>query len=184
MSLTFLVSSRSADLRITGDVTISGSCKVTLSGNVWITGRFEISNSGQLIVANTLGTTMPDVMVDGPSARLNNSAMIVSNANDTGVRLLNYWSTASCSPGCPNVTGTDLYNSRDDETISLNNSATAPESIFYARWTGVRLNNSGGVGALVGQTVNLSNSATVTFGTSVTTADTKFWVLDGYRRSN
>lgn len=172
-----------ANLKITGDVTISGSCKVTVSGNVWITGKLDLSNSGQLIVSNSLNTTIPDIMVDGVSAKLTNSAMFVSNTSGTGVRLITYWSRAGCSPGCASVTGTDLYSSRNDETISLANSASAPESIFYAKWTRVSLNNTGGVGALIGQTVNMSNSATVTFGSSVETEGTTFWVVDGYRRS-
>jgi hypothetical protein len=172
-----------ANIRIVGDVSISGSCKVTIMGNVWITGKLSMSNSAQLIVSNTLGTIMPDLMVDGVSAQLSNSAMIVSNSSSTGVRLITYWSRASCSPDCADVTGPSLYNSRNDETISLSNSSSATESILYSKWTRVSLNNTGGVGALIGQTVNLSNSATVTFGSSVSTGGTKFWVIDGYRRS-
>lgn len=172
-----------ANLKITGDVTISGSCKVTINGNVWITGKLEASNSSQIIVSNTLGTVMPDVMVDGVTAKFSNSAAIVSNTDKTGIRLLTYWSRATCSPGCASVTGTDLYNSRNDETISLDNSSSGPESIFYARWTRVTLKNSGAIGALIGQTVNMSNSAAVTFGSATTGAGTTFWVIDGYRRA-
>jgi hypothetical protein len=171
-----------ANLKITGDVNISGSCKVTLSGNVWITGKLDLGNSAQLIVNNSLGSTMPDIMVDGPTAKLNNSSAIISNSSSTGVRLVTYWSRASCSPDCANVTGTDLYSSRNDETISLGNSSSASESILYAKWTRVGLNNSGGVGALIGQTVSLSNSATITFGSEVSTGGSSFWVVDGYRR--
>lgn len=172
-----------ANLKITGDVTISGSCKVTIEGNVWITGKLDLSNSAQLIISNSLTTTMPDIMIDGTSAKLSNSSMIVSNSSSTGARLITYWSRASCSPDCTSVTGTDLYNTRNDQTISLVNSSSAPESILYAKWSRVSLNNSGGVGALIGQTVNLTNSATVTFGTATSTSGSTFWVVDGYRRA-
>ena len=171
-----------ANVKITGNVTISKSCKVTINGDVWITGTLDMTNSGQIIVANSLNTTQPTVMVDGTSAKLSNSSALISNTSATGLRLITYWSRASCSPDCADVTGTDLYNSRNDETISLDNSASATESIFYARWTRVALKNSGGIGALIGQTVHLSNTATVTFGSSVGTGTT-YWVLDGYRRS-
>lgn len=171
-----------ANLKIVGDVSISGSCQVTILGNVWITGKLELSNSAQLIVSNDVGTTMPDIMVDGTVVKLTNSATIRSNTSNTGVRVVTYWSRASCSPDCAGVTGTDLYNSRNDETISLSNSSSAPESVLYAKWTRVSLSNTGGVGALIGQTVNMSNSATITFGSAAATSSTTFWVVDGYRR--
>ncbi len=171
-----------ANVKITGNVTVSKSCKVTINGDVWITGKLDMTNSAQMIVATSLGTTIPNVMVDGLSAKFSNSVSLVSNSSQTGMKIITYWSRASCSPDCTDVTGTDLYNSRNDETISLDNSASATESIFYARWTRVALKNSGGIGALVGQTVQLSNTATVTFGSSIGTGTT-FWILDGYRRS-
>lgn len=172
-----------ANVKITGNVIIEKTCKVTLNGNAWITGTLTMSNSGQIIVSNALGATMPDVMVDGTSTKLSNSSALVSNSTGTGLRLISYWSRAACSPDCTDVTGADLYNSRNDETISLDNSASAPESIFYARWTRVALKNSGGIGALIGQTVHLSNTATVTFGSSVSIGGATYWVLNGYYRS-
>lgn len=176
------VKSWPANYKITGDVTISGSCQVTITGNVWITGTLMLSNSAQIRVSDGLSTTMPDVMVDGAIARLRNSSALVSNSSGMGLRLLTYWSRATCSPDCADVTGADLYNTRGDETIVLDNIASAPESILYAKWSRVSLKNSGGVGALVGQTINMSNSATVTFGSSTNVGGTTFWVIDGYRR--
>ncbi len=171
-----------ANVKIEGDVLLGKDCKVAVNGNVWITGKLELINSAQLITSNTLGSTMPDIMVDGTHATLANGAALVSNTNNTGMRLVTYWSRAACSPDCTNVTGIDLYNSRADETITVSNTASAPQSTFYARWTQVNINNSGGIGALIGQTVRLSNSATITFGSSAGVGAT-FWVIDGYRRS-
>lgn len=176
------VKSWPANVKITGDVTIGKNCKVTLNGNVWITGKLTLMNTGQLIVGDTLTTTMPDVMIDGTNVSLLNSSSLVGNTSGTGMRVLTYHSLATCSPDCTSVTGSDLYNSRNVETITMSNTASAPESIFYARWTQVNISNSGGVGALIGQTVKLSNSATITFGSAAATGST-FWVLDGYRRT-
>lgn len=173
----------SANLKITGDVTISNSCKVTVSGNVWITGKLEIKNSSEMIVSNTLGTTRPVVMVDGDTAKFNNSSILRSNSSSTGFQVINYKSDASCSPDCADVTGSDLFNSQADTTIELDNSASGPNTIFYSKWTKVLVKNSGQIGALVGQTVELSNSGTITFGTSTGTG-TSYWILDGYRRGN
>ncbi len=170
-----------ANLKITGDVTISNSCKVTVSGNVWITGKLEIKNSAEIIVSNALGTTQPVVMIDGASAEFSNSSVLRSNASSTGFKIITYRSNASCSPDCADVTGTDLYNSQSNTTIQLDNSASGPNTIFYSRWTKVLVKNSGQIGALVGQTVELSNSGTITFGSSTGTG-TVFWVIDSYRR--
>lgn len=172
-----------ANTRITGDVNVSNNCIVAVQGDVWITGNFNVSNSAQVRVADSLGSTRPNIMVDGSSgANFSNSSRLVSNASNTGFQIIAYWSRAGCSPDCTDVTGTDLYNSRNDVRINLSNSAEGAHTIFYARWTRVNVNNSGAIGALVGQTVQLSNSGTITFGTSVEGGGTSYWVIDGYRR--
>lgn len=171
-----------ANLKITGNVSIGNTCKVTVLGDVWITGTLSVSNSAELIVSDSLSTP-PVVMIDGSSGlSAVNGALLKSNAASVGFRVVTYASAASCSPGCASVTGTDLYNSRNQTTISLDNSAAAPNTEFFARWTRVLINNSGNIGALVGQTVELRNSATITFGTSVTGSGISAWVIDSYKR--
>jgi len=173
-----------ANTKITGNVTVQNSCTVTVNGDVWITGSLDIKNSGRLIVSNALGTTRANVMIDGSGvSQFQNSATIVSNSSNTGLQFIAYWSAASCSPDCSDVTGVDLYNSRGTNTLILKNSASGPQSIFYARWSKVEVENSGNIGALVGQTVDLKNSGTITFGTSVTGGTSTTWIIDGYRRS-
>lgn len=172
-----------ANTKITGDVTISNSCVVTVLGDVWITGEFEMKNSTRMIVDNSLGATRPTIMVDSADgAEFSNSSKLVSNSSSTGFQVISYYSRASCSPNCANVTGTDLYNSRNDITVKLDNSAEGPNSVFYAKWTRVQIANSGQIGALVGQTVELKNSSTITFGTSIGTGTT-YWIIDGYQRN-
>lgn len=171
-----------ANTKINGDVNLSNSCQVTVEGDVWITGNFNMSNSTQIRVADSLGGTRPNIMIDGSNGvTFSNSSTLVSNSSDTGFQVITYWSDTTCTPDCTDVTGQDLYDSRDRTTISLSNNAEGPHTIFYARWSRVLVNNSGQIGALVGQTVRMSNSATITFGTSVGTSTT-YWVIDGYRR--
>lgn len=172
-----------ANTKITGDVNVQNNCVVTIQGDVWITGKFNIKNSGRIVVSNALGSTRANLMIDGNSNQFENSSIIVSNSSNTGLQILSYWSAASCSPDCTNVTGTDLYNSKGTSTITLKNSAAGPHTIFYARWTKVSIENSGNIGALVGQTIELKNSGTITFGTSVESGGTTTWLIDGYRRS-
>ncbi|HSW85364.1 MAG TPA: hypothetical protein VLF79_01975 [Candidatus Saccharimonadales bacterium] len=172
-----------ANTKITGNVTISDKCKVTIQGNIWITGNLSIKNSATMIVDNGLGTSMPVVMVDGSGgAVFNNSAMLQSNASNTGFEIITFYSTASCSPDCSSVTGVNLSNSRSISTIIIDNTATAPNTIFYSYWTQVEVKNSGQLGAIIGQTVNLSNTGTITFGTSTSLGGDTTWVVKGYRR--
>jgi hypothetical protein len=172
-----------ANLKIIGNVTISNTCDVTVEGDIWITGRLRLTNSSKLIVSDSLGGTRPVIMIDGAEGvSLSNGTLLKSNSSDTGFQLITYWSDSTCSPDCPDVTGQDLYNSRSEPTISLANSSEGPQSIFYARWSKVSISNSGQIGALVGQTVELSNNSAITFGSSVGVGGKTFWVIDGYRR--
>lgn len=172
-----------ANLKITGNVNISNRCKVTIEGDVWITGKLTLSNSSEIKVSNNLGTTRPNIMVDGgPTAvNLNNSSKLVNNNSDTGFKIITYWSAANCSPDCADVTGVDLNNSRQQTTIDMSNSADADKTILYAKWSRVTVSNTGQIGALVGQTVQLNNSAVITFGTSAGESST-YWVVDHVRR--
>jgi hypothetical protein len=174
-----------ADLKITGDVTISNGCKVTVQGDVWITGSLELSNSSEMKVTNGLAEP-PEIMIDSSEGLdVSNSSKLSSNTNATpvGFRILTYWSAAPCTPECADVTGVALADGRDDVTIELNNGSSGPNTEFYARWSAVELSNSGNVGAVVGQTVSLTNSATITFGTPVSGASSpSAWVVSSYRR--
>lgn len=172
-----------ANTKITGDVSITNSCRVTVAGNVWITGNLSVKNTTQMIVADALGATRPNIMVDGDSgASFKDSSKLVSNASGTGFEVYSFWANAACSPDCTTLTGINLYNSRNTATITLNNSAQGPQSIFYAYWSKVLVQNSGQLGALVGQTIELQNSGTIAFG-STTPSGNVYWVANGYRRS-
>lgn len=174
-----------ANYRITGNVDISNSCNVTVNGNVWIGGSLNLSNSAKLIVSNAVGTTKPVIMVDGQSgATFSQNTDLKSNNQNTGFRVITFWSTASCSPNCTNVSGSDLYNSSTRTTINLTNSSQGPQTEFFARWTQVDVNNGGNIGALVGQTIRMSNSGAVTFGATVSGAGgIQAWVIKSYKRN-
>ena len=179
-----------ANLHITGDVTLSNSCEVTINGDVWIDGKFKMSNSTELIVPDSinLGDTVdgniPTIMVDGDEFEMSNSSTIIANSSDIGVQAITYWSEAGCSPDCSDVTGSDLYDSQTNTTIKLSNSADAPESILYARWSQVEIANGGDIGAVIGQTVKMTNSATITFGVAAGGGSSGYiYVIDSYQRS-
>lgn len=171
-----------ANVKITGNVTLGNQCQIIVSGDAWITGNLTAANSSQIVIANTVGTNRPDIMIDGSAGlSLGTSSSVVPNSSGTGAEFYTFYSTAGCSPDCSTVTGTALASSRSISTINLNQSASAASSILYAYWTQVQLGNSGQVGAVVGQTIQMSNSATITFGTSAAVGTT-VWVAKGYRQ--
>lgn len=176
-----------ANTKITGDVDVSNKCKVTVLGDVWITGSLNIANNGtQLIVADSLGTIRPNIMVDSAAGiTISNSGAVLANASGVGFGFYTFYNTTtSCAAvpaDCAAVTGTSLASSRSVTTITINTSGDATNSIFYAYWSQVQLANSGQIGALIGQTLRLSNSGTITFGSGVNTGDVT-WVVKGYRK--
>jgi hypothetical protein len=75
-----------ANVKITGDVATPNNCTVKINGNVWITGNLTPGNNSHLAVQNSLGTTMPDVVVDGSTGiTLSNNATVVPNVSGTGI---------------------------------------------------------------------------------------------------
>lgn len=173
-----------ANYKIVGNVTISNTCNVIVQGNVWVTGNITLRNSGRLTVATGL-TSPPTIMIDGSGGlSILNSGTLASNPSNVGFRAITYWSAAGCSPNCSSVSGVDLINSKDVVTISLTQQASGPNTEFVAHWSKLDMGNSGGVGALAGQTINLSNSAAVTFGATVIgVGGISNWVVQDYRRS-
>jgi hypothetical protein len=176
-----------ANVKITGgNVTTPNNCTVKINGNVWITsGSFIPGNNSKLAVQNSLGTTMPDIVVDGSGGiTLSNNATVTPNASNTGIEFLTFWSAAPCSPDCSSVTGTDLYNSQGVQTINLDNNGAAPASVLYAYWSKVTVSNNGAIGAVAGQTVQLGNNAVINFTSSVPGSDNRVvtWVKRGYMR--
>ena len=172
-----------ANTKITGNVTVNKSCTVTVNGDVWITGDLNMAQSGTIKVLAGL-TTPPVLMIDGIVVAQNSATFASNNSTPpTGFRVISYKSSASCSPDCTDVTGVDLYNSRNIVTIQLQNTSSGPNTEFYSRWTKVSLENGGGIGAVVGQTVHLRNSTAITFGVKVSGVPSIYaWVIESYRR--
>ncbi|MEX0919598.1 MAG: hypothetical protein WDZ32_00460, partial [Candidatus Saccharimonadales bacterium] len=153
-----------ANTHITGDVDIRKSCTVLLQGDVWIDGSLAARNSGTIEVDDSLNEH-PVMMIDGSGGiEMKNSSQILTNVNGVGLEIITFYSTASCSPDCEDVTGVDLYNSQNITTISMRNSVLAAGTRLYARWSRVDINHSGSIGGVLGQTIMLKNAGNITFG--------------------
>lgn len=173
-----------ANVKIIGNVDMGNNCRIIINGHVWITGNFNTGNNGQIIVASALGTNRPVFMIDGPAGFvLGNNGRIIPNAVGTGVELRTFWShdSSDCSPNCVNLTGAPLANSQNVVTIDLRNNGNAPNSVFMAQWSRVRVSNNGALGAVAGQSVELGNNAIINFTASVPGSDnlTQTWVNRG-----
>lgn len=170
-----------ANTKITGNVSLSLACIVTVKGNIWITGNFDMRNLSQLVVSPSL-TESPVIMIDGSSgfSQAQASALLPS-LSLKGFKIITYYN-ATGDPDAT-VTGTNLYNSQGATTIDLENTASGLQTEYYARWSKIIVGNSGSVGAIAGQTVELSNTAAITLGTSVSGFGNTIWLIDSYRRT-
>ena len=173
------------NLKITGDYSMGNNCTVTITGNVWITGNVTFGINAKFVVADSLGTTRPTIMIDGQyGVVFGNNNTIQQNTSGTGTYVITYWCGSGCSTDAFNVTGTTLAASQNLLTLDLSNNSSAPGSILYARWSKVRISNNGSIGAVAGQSIELGSNAVINFTTSVPGSSnlTKTWVKRGYLR--
>lgn len=168
-----------SNLRLNGNVSISSSCDLTITGDVYITGNLDIGGAARIRIANSLGTTRPVIVVDG-TITAGGSASLIPNSSGTSAHLVSFRSSASCSPSCANITGTDLKTSQGQTTVDVAGAGNFPGTIFHSYWGTVRLGGSGNMGSAIGQTVDLSGAGTVVFGTSLATGDSR-WTVRSYR---
>ena len=168
-----------ANLRLNGDVTIGSSCKITLSGDVYVTGDFTLKGSAQLIAANDL-TEPPVIVVDG-KIDIGGSGGLIANNLGVGLRFISFKSAAACEASCSSLSGNDLYNSQNLETINVNGNANLAGMIFQAYWGKATISGSGNIGSVIGQTVDLSGSGTIVFGLSLSSG-VSTWTIRSYQQ--
>lgn len=169
-----------ANLKLTGNVNVGSSCEVKIMGDVYITGNLDLGGAAKITVDDSVGTDRPVVMVDG-TINVGGSARVIANSSGTGAHFVSFKSSAACSPNCTTVTGTDLKNSQNLETVTVGGGVNMPGMIFHAYWSKVRLGGSGNVGAAAGQTVDMSGAGTVTFGT-ILSAGNRSWTVTSYQQ--
>lgn len=167
-----------SNLKLTGSVSLSNNCRLTITGNVYITGNLSLSNSSQILVADSVNNTQPVVIVDG-TISINNSSSMAANSSGTGAKFISFKN----STGDPSATvsGSDLKNSQSVTTVSVGNSARVPGMIFDAYWGKLVLGNASTIGAVAGQTIELNNSGNIIFGTKLSSG-VKTWSITSYQR--
>lgn len=169
-----------ANLKLTGNVSSASSCDLTITGNVYITGNFSIGGSAKIRIADSLGTNQPVIMVDG-NINIGGSATLIPNSSGTSARFISYKSSASCSPNCTDVTGTDLKNSQNLTNISVSGAGNIPGAIFHSPWGKIVIGGSGTTGSAIGQTIELNGAGTLTFGTGLSSGES-IWTIRSYQQ--
>lgn len=179
-----------ANLEITNTTSssynVSSSCYITLKGNVYVAGSkgLEISGGAHIVVDDSLGTTRPVIIADGP-IKFDAGATLVENSSGTSVQFVSFCAKATSSATCtvPSTppTGTTLSNDAQQTTVSVAGGGTAPGALFYAYWGTVDISGSGTMGAAVGQRLHLSGGANVVFGTQLA-VDRQTWTIRSYQR--
>jgi Tfp pilus assembly protein PilX len=174
-----------ANLKLTGNVSIGSSCNVTINGNAYIAGNLTIGGASTMTVASSVGTTRPVVIVDG-TITVGGSAAMVANSSGTGIEFISFDSTDSCTIStnasyCSSLSGNDLYNSSRLTTVNVGGAVSLPGMIFQAYWGELVLGGSGHIGAVVGQTINLSGAGTIVFGTTLSSG-TSTWTITSYQQ--
>ncbi len=161
----------------------SNNCTIYLDGDVWLDGNLTLGNNNTLKPGNAVGAPVK-LIIDGSTGFTSgNNSFITANSNNIGFNMYTFWSAdTSCRPGCSNVTGTALANSKDITTINLaNNVSGAANILFYSRWTKLRLSNNATVGQLIGQTIELNNNGNIQF-SSTTSSTPSGWDVRYYER--
>lgn len=167
-----------ANLQLNGDVSIGSVCHVTVNGDVYITGNLSIGGASSMSVANSVGTTRPHIIVDG-TITVGGVSIISPNSSGTGIQFISFKNSTG-NPAA-NVTGTDLYNSQSQTTVSVGGSSILPGMIFDSYWGTVKIGGVSLIGSAIGQTVDLSGTATITFGTSLSSGEST-WTIRSYQQ--
>jgi len=170
-----------AKLKLTGNVTISGSCNLVIKGDVYITGSLTLGGAATVKIDDSVGSVRPNIIADG-KITVDNSASITANSAGTGAQFISFASDPStgCGAACTNVTGTPLKTTSNYETVYVGGAVSVPGMIFNAYWGKVSIAGSGNIGAATGLTVSLNGAGTVTFGTKLSSG-VSTWTISSYQ---
>lgn len=168
-----------ANLRLNGNVSAASSCDLVITGDVYITGDLNIGGAARIRVADSVGNDRPVVVVDGNITSAGSGQMI-ANSSGTGIHFISFRSNAPCNPSCTEITGTNLKNTQNLETVNVGGAANLPGMIFQSYWGRISIAGSGNVGAVAGQTIDMSGAGTITFGTELSSGE-RSWTISSYQ---
>ncbi|MCA9347906.1 hypothetical protein KC867_00690 [Candidatus Saccharibacteria bacterium] len=165
-----------ANLQLTGNVDLTSSCDLTITGDVYITGNLTIGGAATIRIAESLGNTVPTIVVDG-TINAGGGGKILANSSGTALRLISFRSYNNCHPSC---TGNDLKLSQDMQNVTVDGGGQYPGSAFQAYWSTIKISGSGLIGSAMGQKVDMSGAGNITFGTNLSSGTTT-WTIRSYQ---
>jgi hypothetical protein len=92
---------------------------------VYITGNLDIGGAATIRVADSVGTRRPVVVVDG-TINSAGSGQIIANSSGTGIHFISFRSNAPCNPNCTSISGTELRNTQNLQTVNVGGAANLP----------------------------------------------------------
>lgn len=164
------------NLQLNGNVTIGNSCDLTITGDVYITGNLVISGSASITVDESLGDTIPTIIVNG-TVSAGSGGRIIANSSGSAIRIISFASYNNCDPLC---TGDNLKKSQNIIGVIINGAGQYPGSIFQAYWSTIKISGSGLVGSALGQMVDMEGAGNITFGTGLSSGTTT-WTIRSYQ---
>ncbi|MBI3342041.1 hypothetical protein HY024_02875 [Candidatus Curtissbacteria bacterium] len=129
--------------KYSGNLNISNNAIVTITGPIYVTGDLTISQGGtQIKLAESFGSTSTTLLVDGKISISQGATFFTTSASPKGYVLVASRSTAS-------------------DSITLSNQGV--NAIIYTLSGGANLSQSAHTTSLVAYSLNLSNSASLTY---------------------
>lgn len=151
-----------ANVKITGNVTATSGCTVVITGNVWITGSLSLAGSSSIRINNSVAVR-PTIMIDGSGGfSATSGSQVDRNSSGLGAYIVTHYANSGCSPNCVNLTGTGLASSINRTTIDLPSGFQGRDTNFYAVWSRVEIKSGSEVGAVSGQTIDISGGGSIT----------------------
>ncbi len=127
--------------KINGNISLANSSVLTVTGVLWITGNVSIDNSSIFKLAPSYSVDGGVIIVDG-TVSTNNSAVFQGSGTSGSYIMVISTNTLS-------------------ESVALKNSAGSV--IIIAPYGGVSMENTAGAKQVTAKTINLKNSATITY---------------------
>ncbi len=138
-------------LKITGNLTLSNNCSLTITGTLWVQGDMTLDNNNIVRLDSSYGGNGGVIVTSGRALLSNNNQLRGSGQGDSFVLLISEYSNLS------------------NPAITLDNN-NITEAILYAKDGKVLINNSSQMLEITAHTIELQNNVDIIFEEGLTDA--------------
>jgi hypothetical protein len=143
-TLTIPASQSLGPRKIVGDLNVDNGKILTVTGTLWVTGNITLSNNAIVRLASSYGTSSGVIIADG-TINLSNNSVFQGSGSSTSYVL---------SISTSNGTGFNISNN-------------AGAVVVYVPYGTIYVSNNGGASQLTGETIQLSNNATISYNANI-----------------